>query len=77
MVPFGQFLVGGVNGSVKVSGSSTIPGQPPNTFEYEDSITDFGLQAGGGVNLVLTDAIGFRAGADYQHVFADDGVNVF
>ena len=78
IVPFGQFLVGAVNGSVKVSGSATIPGQAPITFNQENSGTDFGLQAGGGVNFGLTDAIGLRAGADYQHVFAEgDGANLF
>ena len=78
VVPFGQFLVGGFNGSINVSGSATIPGQPPVTFSNEDSLTDFGLQAGGGVNFGLTDAIGLRAGADYQHVFLpDDSANVF
>lgn len=78
VVPFGQFLVGGVNGSVKVSASTTIPGQSPITFEDEDSGTDLGLQAGGGVNFGLTDAIGLRVGADYQHIFAEgDGANLF
>ncbi len=51
VVPFGQFLVGGINASVKVSASTTIPGQAPITFSNEDSGTDFGLQAGGGVKL--------------------------
>jgi opacity protein-like surface antigen len=78
IVPFGQVLVGGVNGSVKVSASTTIPGQPPITFEDEDSTTNFALQAGGGVNFRLTDAIGLRAGADYLRVFAEDeGANLF
>ena len=78
VVPFGQFLVGGFNGSIKASGSATTPGQAPVTFGNEDSTTDFGLQAGGGVNVRLTDAIGLRAGGDYQHVFAeDDGMNLF
>jgi len=78
VVPFGQFLVGGVNGSVKVSASTTIPGQPPITFDEEDSTTNFALQAGGGVNFGLTESIGLRAGADYLRVFADDeGANLF
>jgi opacity protein-like surface antigen len=78
VVPFGQFLVGGINGSIKVSASTTIPGQPPITVEDEDSSTNFGLQAGGGVNFGLTDAIGVRAGADYLRVFAEDeGANLF
>jgi len=78
VVPFGQVLIGGINGSVKVSGSTTIPGQPPITFDNEDSSTNFGLQAGGGVNFGLTETIGIRAGADYLRVFAEDeGANLF
>ena len=78
VVPFGQFLVGAVNGSVKVSASATIPGQPPITFDDEDSTTNFALQAGGGVNFGLSDSIGLRAGADYLRVFAEDqGANLF
>jgi opacity protein-like surface antigen len=78
VVPFGQVLMGGINGSVKVSASATIPGQAPIVFDDEDSTTDFGIQAGGGVNFGLTDTIGLRAGADYLHVFAEgDGANLF
>ena len=78
VVPFGQFLVGGVNGSAEVSASTTIPGLPPFAFNQGVSGTDFGLEAGGGVNFALTDAIGLRTGADYLHVFADgDGANLF
>jgi hypothetical protein len=47
VVPFGQFLVGGVNGSVKVSASTTIPGQAPIAFNEEDSGTDLGSRQAG------------------------------
>ena len=78
VVPFGHFLVGAINGSVKVSGSATIPGQPPITLEQEDSGTDGAIQAGGGVNFGLTDTVGLRAGADYLNVFADgDRLHLF
>jgi hypothetical protein len=78
VVPFGQFLVGAVNGSVKVSASATIPGQPPITFDDGDSTTNFALQAGGAVNFGLSDSIGLRAGADYLRVFAEEeGANLF
>jgi opacity protein-like surface antigen len=73
IVPFGQVLVGAVNASVEVSASTTIPGMAPITFNEEDSGTNFGLEAGGGVNFRLSDALGLRVGADYLHVFADDG----
>jgi opacity protein-like surface antigen len=78
IVPFAQVLAGGFNGSVKASASATIPGQAPITFDEEDSGTDFGIQAGGGVNFGLTDTIGLRAGADYLHVLAPgDGAHLF
>jgi opacity protein-like surface antigen len=78
IVPFAQVLAGGINGSVKASASATIPGQAPITFDEEDSGTDFGIQAGGGVNFGLTDTIGLRAGADYLHVLAPgDGAHLF
>ena len=73
IVPFGQVLVGAVSASVEVSGSTTIPGMAPITFNEEDSGTDFGLEAGGGVNFALSDTLGLRVGADYLRVFADDG----
>ena len=73
IVPFGQVLVGAVSTSVEVSGSTTIPGMAPITFNEEDSGTDFGLEAGGGVNFALSDTLGLRVGADYLRVFADDG----
>jgi hypothetical protein len=50
----------------------------PISFNEEDSGTDFGLEAGGGVNFALSDALGLRVGADYLRVFADDdGANAF
>jgi opacity protein-like surface antigen len=78
IVPFGQVLVGAINGSVEVSASTTIPGAPPITFNEEDSSTNFGLQVGGGVNFGLTDAFGLGVGADYLRLFVDDaGANLF
>lgn len=78
VVPFGQLLVGGVNGSVKVSATATLPGQAPITFADEVSGTDLGIEAGGGVSFGLSDNVALRAGADYLHVFAEgDGINAF
>jgi len=78
IVPFGQVLVGAINGSVEVTASTTIPGMAPITFNEEDSGTNFGLEAGGGVNFSLTDAFGLRVGADYLRAFEDEaGANLF
>lgn len=76
LVPYGQFLVGVLNGSVELATSSTIPGLP--SFSEEDSTTNFALEVGGGVNFGVTEIVGIRFGVDYLRVFAEDaGSNVF
>jgi opacity protein-like surface antigen len=76
LVPFGQLLVGGVNGSLELTTTSTIPGIP--SFSEEDSSTNFALLFGGGVNFGLTDRTGVRFGVDYMRIFEEDaGSNVF
>jgi hypothetical protein len=78
LVPFGHLLVGGINGSVEATTTSTIPGIPG--FSAEDSSTNFGLLFGGGVNFGIAERTGIRFGVDYLRVFAEDegdGSNVF
>lgn len=78
VVPFGQFLVGAVNGSAKVTASGSIAGSPGFSFSGEASGTDMALQAGGGMQLRLSDQFGVRVGADYIRILADEGgVNAF
>jgi opacity protein-like surface antigen len=78
VIPFGQFLVGAVNGSAKVTASGSVTGLPGFSFSGEASGTDLALQAGGGMQLRLTDKFGVRVGADYLHILADEGgVNAF
>ena len=78
VVPYVQVLGGGINGSVEVSSTTTIPGSAPIAFSNEDSGTDFALEVGSGVNVALIDAVRFRVGGDYLRIFADDsGANVF
>jgi opacity protein-like surface antigen len=78
VIPFGQFLVGAVNGSAKVTASGSVTGLPGFSFSGEASGTDLALQAGGGMQLRLTDKLGVRVGADYLHILADEGgVNAF
>jgi opacity protein-like surface antigen len=75
-VPYGQFLVGVINGSVELATSSTIPGLP--SISEEDSTTNFALEVGGGVNFGVAENVGIRFGVDYLRVFAEDaGSNVF
>jgi hypothetical protein len=76
LVPYGQFLVGGINGSLELTATSTIPGVPG--FSTEDSSTNFVLELGGGVNFGFSEGAGVRFGVDYLRVFAEDeGSNVF
>ena len=78
IVPYGQVLVGAINGSAEVSASTTIPGVPAISFSEEESGTDLGLELGAGVNFGLGDAFGLLAGADYLRVFEEDaGANLF
>lgn len=71
-VPFAHVLLGGVRGSVSVTGSATVGGQTFSTSE-SDSSTEFGLLAGGGIDVRLTDRVGLRLGADYLRLFVDEG----
>ena len=58
---FGQILVGGVNFKASDDTDSV-------------SETDFGLQLGGGVNVLGSGGVGLRLGLDYLRVFTkDDG----
>ena len=78
LVPYGHVLVGGINGSVALTITSTIPGIP--TFSEEDSSTNFGAIFGGGVNFGVAKNTGIRFGVDYLRIFAEDegeGSNVF
>ena len=77
VVPFGQFLVGAVNGSAKVTASVSVPGSPGFSFSEEASGTDVGLQTGGGMQLRLAEKFFVRVGADYIRIFSVEGVNAF
>ena len=76
LIPYGQILAGGINGSVEVTTTSTIPGVP--AFSQEDSSTNFALVFGGGVNFGVAENTGIRFGVDYLRIFEEDaGSNVF
>lgn len=78
LVPYGHLLLGGINGSVELTTTSTIPGIP--AFSQEESETNLGLVFGGGVNFGVAENTGIRFGVDYLRIFAEDegeGSNVF
>lgn len=71
IVPFAEFLVGGVNGSASVSASGW-DGDSFMALGFEDSGTDLAIQAGGGATFRLTDHLGARAGAAWVRVYGGD-----
>jgi opacity protein-like surface antigen len=76
LVPYGQLLVGGINGSIDLTTTSTIPGVP--AFSQDDSSTNFALVLGGGVNFGVAESVGIRFGVNYLRIFEEDaGSNVF
>ena len=76
LVPYGQLLVGGINGSIELTTTSTIPGVP--AFSQEESETHFALVLGGGVTFGVAETVGLRFGVDYLRIFEEDaGSNVF
>ena len=77
VVPFGQFLVGAITGSAKLTASGSVVGSPGFSFSREASGTDIALQAGGGMQVRLADKFAVRVGADYIRILAVEGVNAF
>jgi opacity protein-like surface antigen len=68
VTPFVQVLAGAANAS---AGGSSTGGGP--TVNVSDSDTQFALQAGGGVNLNVSQRWGVRVGADWRRIFVSDG----
>ena len=63
VTPFGQFLVG----VARAGGGVDFLG-----VQISDSVTDFAIQPGGGVDVRLTDQLAARFGADYRRIFSQD-----
>jgi hypothetical protein len=61
---FGQFLVGGVSFKAE------------DDFDNSASETDFGIQLGGGVNVLGSGGVGLRLGLDYLRVFGKEDSEV-
>lgn len=76
VTPFAQVLFGVARGDVNVEASGTFAGQT-TSFNESESDNEFALEAGGGVNLRLTDAIGVRAYGSYIRIGTEDGGNGF
>lgn len=61
--PFAQFLVG----VARAGGGVDFLG-----VQISDSVTDFAIQPGGGVDVGLTDRLAARVGVDYRRIFSED-----
>ena len=70
-VPFAQVLAGGVRAGGKATVTSNIGGVS-STQSLNESDTELGVQAGGGLNLYPGQSVGVRLGFDYIRVFHKD-----
>jgi opacity protein-like surface antigen len=66
ITPYGQFLVGGVNGRVE---ATPLRGSMPSVT---DSSTEFAFQPGGGLSVYLNDRVGVRLSLDYRRIVFDN-----
>jgi opacity protein-like surface antigen len=76
ITPFAQVLAGMARADIRLEGIANIVGQTID-FDESESATEFAFEAGGGVNLRLTDAVGIRAYGSYIRIGAEDGGNGF
>ena len=58
------------------SGTATATGSINQTASASDAVSDFAVEAGGGVNIRLGSRAGLRIGGDYIRVFSDPGLNI-
>jgi Outer membrane protein beta-barrel domain len=76
--PFAQVLAGGFHGSTNVSVSVTQAGETLFASSSGGSSTDFALQVGGGMNLMMTKTAGIKAEGGLIRVFeSGEQFNVF
>ena len=61
--PFFQFLAGVARATATID----VVG-----FQVDDSLTEFAIQPGGGVDIFLTDGLAVRLMVDYRRIFAED-----
>ena len=63
ITPFAQFLVG----AARAGGGVDFLG-----VQISDSVTDFAIQPGGGVDIDVTDRLAAGVGVDYRRIFSED-----
>ena len=75
VVPFAQVLFGAAVVGARLEGSATIGGTTINIDEAAVSTSDFAFDAGGGVNLNLSNNVGLRFQGSYVRFGGDGGGN--
>lgn len=72
VVPFAQVLAGVAHMRLKTRFSKPFI---PGLDNIQESVTDFAVQPGGGVTVLLTEHVGARVAADYRSIinFDEDG----
>ena len=75
VVPFAQVLFGAAVVGASVEGSATVGGTTINIDEAGGSTSDFAFDAGGGVNLNLSNNVGLRFQGSYVRIGGDGGGN--
>jgi opacity protein-like surface antigen len=69
IVPFAQFLVGAAHARTKVA----FPFEVGGMSEYKDNDTEFAIQPGGGLTVLLTRHVAVRGAVDYRRIFIEGG----
>lgn len=75
--PYVQALFGLAREAATVKGEATFNGRTTTIVDQSESDSDFAFDAGGGVNINLSDNLAVRVGAGYLRLGGSDGANAF
>src|SRR5258705_6670257 len=75
--PYVQALFGLAREAATVKGEATFNGRTTTIVDQSESDSDFAFDAGGGVNINLSDNLAVRGGAGYLRLGGGDGANAF
>lgn len=74
--PYVQAMFGLARGSADAEIQTTVAGRT-TSFKESESDSDFAFDAGGGVNINVSDNFAVRVGAGYLRIGGNDGGNAF
>jgi hypothetical protein len=66
VTPFAHFLVGGARGTGDI-----------DLLDVHEASTEFGYQAGAGIDFWMHPRFGVRIGGDHRHIYIDEGANEY